>query len=349
MSVSVHSFGRTPAGQPVYKAILKQCGMEAHILSYAGILQQLWAPDRAGRMVDVVLGYDDIASYELADNGMGAVIGRFANRIGGARFSLCGSTYHVTANQDGNCLHSGTNGFGHTVFEMAPDGDHAVALQAVSADGTDGFPGTVKLEVRYELGAQELCIRYTAVTDAPTVINITNHSYFNLNGHGSGSVLDHRLQLDAARYLETDSHNIPTGRVLPVAGTPMDFTREKALGRDIKAEFAPVRRCGGYDHCLAVPGSGLRHFAWLTGPKTGIRMRTLSTEPGVQLFTANGLRTSGAVRPKEGAVYAPHGAVCLETENYPDAPNHAEFPDATLVPSAPYRSATVFRFDIAPL
>lgn len=349
MSVCIRPFDHTTQGQLVQRAILKQHDIEVHILGYAAVVQQLWVPDRAGRMVDVALGYRDTASYELANNGMGSVIGRFANRIGGARFTLNGITHHVTDNQNGNCLHSGMNGFGRTVFSMEADGENAVVLRAVSPDGTDGFPGTVNLEVRYELDGRGLAIRYTADTTAPTVINMTNHSFFNLNGHASGDVRGHRLQMSADAFLETGNDGVPTGRKLPAAGTPMDFSQEKPLGPGMASDFGPIRLRGGYDHCLSVPGSGLRHFAWLTGPQTGIRMQTLSTAPGVQLFTANGLRTGAGIHPKEGAVYTRHQAVCLETENYPDAPNHPEFPSAALLPGQTYRSATLYRFDTVPL
>lgn len=348
MSVQIQPFDCTAQGQPVQRAILKQSGIEVHILSYAAVVQQLWVPDKMGRMVDVVLGYEDTASYEIANNGMGSVIGRFANRIGGARFTLNGTTYPVTDNQNGHCLHSGAQGFGRMVFSMEPEGENAVLLSAVSPDGTDGFPGSVTLNVRYALEQRGLVIHYTAVTTAPTVINMTNHSFFNLNGHASGSALEHRLQLAGDAFLETDRDSIPTGRRLPVQGTPMDFMQEKPLKPSLDADFAPIRLRGGFDHCYAVPGSGLRHFAWLTGPDTGIRMQTLSTVPGVQLFTANGLRTAGGVHPKEGAVYTRHNAVCLETENFPDAPNHPEFPSAALFPGQRYDAVTVYRFDVAP-
>ena len=189
-------------------------------------------------------------------------------------------------------------------------------------------------------------IQYTATTDAPTVINITNHSYFNLNGHNAGSVLGHRLAMDANAYLETDAQLIPTGQIIPVAGTPMDFTEEKTIGRDIGADYPALHLGGGYDHCFTVPDAGLRHFAWLTGPETGIRMETLSTLPAVQVYTSNMLALD---RPgKGGAVYDRRAAVCLETQDYPDAPNHMEFPDTTVTPKTAYSATTLYRFDIAP-
>lgn len=348
MSVQIKQFGATRAGEPVQVAVLKNEHLEAHILSYAAAIQRLIVPDRSGKPVDVVLGYPDVEGYEANGGAMGSVVGRFANRIAGAKFYLNAEEYHVTVNDHGNCLHSGEHGFMRTVFEMqpAPDGGDGVLLRAVSPDGTDGFPGNVTLEVLYTLAGSGLMIQYTATTDAPTVINITNHSYFNLNGHASGTVLGHRLSMDAPEFLETDADLIPTGRILPVAGTALDFTEEKTLGRDIGADETPLKYGGGYDHCLVVPDSGLRHIAWLTGPQTGIRMETLSTLPGVQLYTSNMLEVTTPC--KDGAQYEKRCAVCLETQDYPDAPNHMEFPDTTVTPKAAYSATTIYRFDIAP-
>lgn len=348
MSVSIKAAGKTTDGLPVQEAVLKNEKIEVHILSYAAVIQQLLVPDRHGKLVDVALGYDKVQDYELNGGCMGAVVGRFANRIGGAKFLLYENEYHVTPNQNGNCLHSGLHGFGHSVFQMEPgDEDDSVVLSAVSPDGTDGFPGKVELEIRYSLAGCGLVIQYSATTDAPTVINITNHSYFNLNGHAAGTVLGHRLCLDAPAYLETDDASVPTGRRIPVADTPMDFTEEKTIGRDISADYPALLQGHGYDHCYLIPDTGLRHIAWLTGPETGIRMETLSTLPGVQLYTANNLlpQTDG----KGGAHYAPRDAVCLETQDLPDSPNHPDFPDTTLLPGDTYAATTVYRFDLAPL
>lgn len=345
MSIIMRSFGKTTDGRDVREAVLSNQQIEVHILSYGAVIHRLLVPDRKGSRVDVVLGYDSVQDYELNPDCMGAVVGRYANRIGGAAFPLYENVIHVTPNDSGNCLHSGLNGFHHSVFRMSQDGD-AVVLTAVSPDGTDGFPGEVELEVRYSLAGSGLVIQYTASTDAPTVVNITNHSYFNLNGHASGSVLGHRLAMDAKYYLETDAHSIPTGRRVPVAGTPMDFTEEKTLRRDIAEDYGALKQAGGYDHCFGITDSGLRHAAWLTGPETGIRMETLTTQPGVQLYTANFLKP---VTPgKDGAQYAPRGAVCLEAQEFPDAPNHPDFPNTIVLPETPYSATTVYRFDLAP-
>ena len=347
MSVQIKQFGTTRAGEPVQVAVLKNEHLEAHILSYAAAIQRLIVPDRSGKPVDVVLGYPDVEGYEANGGAMGSVVGRFANRIAGAKFYLNAEEYHVTVNDHGNCLHSGEHGFMRTVFEMepAPDGGDGVLLRAVSPDGTDGFPGNVTLEVLYTLAGSGLMIQYTATTDAPTVINITNHSYFNLNGHASGSVLGHRLTLESPEYLETDDASIPTGARIPVAGTPMDFNEEKTLGRDISAGYPALIQGKGYDHCYLLPDTGLRHAAWLVGPETGIRMETLTTQPAVQLYTANYLAPVTAC--KDDARYAQRDGVCLETQNCPDSPNHPDFPDCTLLPDQTYDETTVYTFDIA--
>ena len=217
---------RRPAGQV---GILANDTIEVHILSYGATIQQLLVPDRKGNKVDVVLGYPTVQDYELNTCFLGAVVGRYANRIGGSKFTLYEEEYHVTPNEGKNCLHSGLHGFDKTVFDMGFEGDDTLVLTAASPDGTDGFPGNAELEVRYSLAGTGLMIQYTLTTDAPTVANITNHSYFNLNGHASGSVLGHRLSLDAPAYLETDAGSIPTGRKIAVAGTPMDLPRKRPL------------------------------------------------------------------------------------------------------------------------
>lgn len=348
MSVSITPFGKTTGGDPVQLAVLKNDYLEVHLLTYAAVIHKIIVPDRKGTPVDVVLGYPTVAGYELNTDSMGAAVGRFANRIGGAQFPLYEEIVHVTPNQNGNCLHSGLHGFNHTVFavEPTPGETDSVTMTAHSADGTDGFPGNLDLEIQYKLVKSGLMIRYTATTDAPTVCNMTNHSYFNLNGHGSGTALGHRVSVDADAYLEADDASVPTGHKIPVAGTPMDFTEEKTLGRDIEADYPALKQACGYDQCYVIRDSGLRHAAWATGPLTGIRMEVLTTLPGMHLYTANYL--APVTSCKDDAHYAKRDAVCFETEDFPDAPNHPEFPDTTLLPDAPYSSTTIYRFDLAP-
>lgn len=348
MSVAFREFGKNTAGEPVREAVLNNGKLEVHILDLGGIIHKLLVPGQDGKPVDVVLGYPAAPDYELVTDGMGAVIGRFANRLGGAAFVIDGETYHVTANEKGNCLHSGLHNFNRTRFKMEEDADEAcgIILRAVSPDGTDGFPGEMKVKIKYSLAGSGLVIRYYAVTDRPTVVNITNHSYFNLNGHASGSALGHRLALESPAYLETDGNSIPTGKQIPVENTPMDFNEEKTVGRDIKADYPALLQGHGYDHCYILPETGLRHAAWLVGPETGIRMETLTTQPGVQLYTANFLSPAGGC--KDGAHYAAYDAVCLETQHWPDSPNHPTFPDTVLRPGETYDETTVYKFDLAP-
>ena len=349
MSVSITDFGKLTTGQPVQLVTLKNDKIEVQLLTYAAIIHRIIVPDRKGSPTDVVLGYPTARDYELNTDSMGAAVGRFANRIGGAQFPLYEEIVHVTPNQNGNCLHSGLHGFNHTLFDVAltPGETDSVTMTAHSPAGTDGFPGNFDLEIQYSLVKEGLMIRYSATTDAPTVCNMTNHSYFNLNGHGSGSALGHRISVDADAYLEADENSVPTGRKLPVKGTPMDFTEEKTIGRDINADYPALKQGSGYGHCYVIADSGLRHTAWLTGPETGIRMETLTTQPGVQLYTSNFLKSATAC--KDGASYGQYSAVCLETQDFPDAPNHPDFPDTTVLPDRPYSATTLYRFDLAPL
>ena len=347
MSVSIRDFGKAANGKTVKLAVLKNDFMEVQLLSYAAVIHRIIVPDSKGNLVDVVLGYSTAADYELNTDSMGAAVGRFANRIGGAQFPLYEEIVHVTPNDNGNCLHSGLHGFNHTLFDVAltPDEADSVTMTATSPAGTDGFPGNFELKIQYTLAKRGLVICYSATTDAPTVCNMTNHSYFNLNGHTSGSAMGHRLTVDADYYLESDAHSIPTGRKLPVKGTPMDFTEEKTPGRDIGADFKPLNDCGGYDQCYVIRDSGLRHAAWAVGPETNIRMEVLTTLPGMHLYTANFLKPATA--GKDGAVYHARDAICFETEDFPDAPNHPNFPATTLLPGKPYSSTTIYRFDVA--
>ena len=290
MSVSITDFGKLTTGQPVQLVTLKNDKIEVQLLTYAAIIHRSIVPDRKGSPTDVVLGYPTARDYELNTDSMGAAVGRFANRIGGAQFPLYEEIVHVTPNSAGNCLHSGLHGFNHALFtaEVTRGETDSVTMTAHSPAGTDGFPGNFDLEIQYSLVKEGLMIRYSATTDAPTVCNMTNHSYFNLNGHGSGSALGHRISVDADAYLEADENSVPTGRKLPVKGTPMDFTEEKTPGRDINADYPALVQAKGYDQCYIIRDSGLRHAAWATGPETGIRMEVLTTLPGMHLYCGSG-------------------------------------------------------------
>ena len=327
MSVSIRDFGKSTTGQTVKLAVLKNEFIEVQLLSYAAVIHRILVPDRKGNPVDVVLGYPTAADYELNTDSMGAAVGRFANRIAGAQFPLYEEIVHVTPNQNGNCLHSGLHGFNHTLFDVAltPGETDSVTMTAFSPAGTDGFPGNLELKIRYSLAKSGLVIRYTATTDAPTVCNMTNHSYFNLNG--GGTAMAHTLALAAERYLETSPGCLPTGRALPVAGMPFDFRAAKAVGRDIDTAAEQLRLVNGYDHHFCVDGAGLRRAAVLRGDSSGIAMTMDTTSPGVQLYTANWLSRRGG---KNGAVYEPRCAVCLEPQFPPDAVHHPGFPQPLL-------------------
>ena len=344
MNIERKPFGKTARGEAVTLFEIRTPELTARILDYGATVQALLVPDKNGKPVDVVLGHDTIEGYETHDGYLGACVGRVANRLGGAQFTLNGKTYILAKNDGKNHLHGGLRGFDKYVWdaEVLEDG---VKFSRVSPDGEEGYPGTLRVSVSYRVANGALTITYDAVSDQDTLCNLTNHSYFNLNGHASGSALGHRVTVDADFYLEADAASIPTGRKLPVKGTPMDFTEEKTLGLDIGADFTPLTDCCGYDQCYVIRDSGLRHAAWAVGPGTGIRMEVLTTLPGVHLYTANFLApvTAG----KDGAHYAARDAVCFETEDFPDAPNHPNFPDTTLLPGKPYSSTTIYRFDLA--
>lgn len=340
MAVLREPFGVTRDGRPVEKFTLRQGRMTAEILTYGAALRALWAPDKNGEPVDVVLGYDDLTGYEENGCYLGAVVGRYANRIAGAACSIDGRRVALEANEGIKSLHGGPNGFDRQVFELAQAAEDGVVLSYVSPDGEGGFPGELTLRVTYTLTGQALRIRYEAVCDKETYCNITNHSYFNLNG--GGDAMGHRLWLAASRFTPVGPDSIPTAMARPVAGTPFDFTAEKALGRDIQADDQQLRNVGGYDHNFVLdPAQGLRRAARLTGDRSGIVMETWTEKPGVQLYTGNFLETNAG---KGGAPYLPRQAVCLETQFFPDSPNHPEWGDIVLRPGRRYDYTTEYRF-----
>ena len=341
MAVIQEPFGVTRGGQAVEKFILRCGWLEAEVLTYGAALRVLRAPDRNGEPVDVVLGYDNVAGYESGGCYIGAVVGRYANRIAGAGCVIDGRRVPLEANEGTKQLHGGPRGFSHRVFEGRKAGENAVALTYTAADGEGGFPGTLALQVTYTLSERAIAIRYEATCDKATYCNITNHSYFNLNG--GGDVMGHRLWLSARRYTPVGPDSIPTAMSRPVAGTPFDFTAEKTLGRDVNADDQQLRNVGGYDHNFILdPLQGLRRAARLTGDRSGVIMEVWTDKPGLQLYTANGLTITG--RGKRGAVYRPRQAVCLETQFFPDSPNHPEWGDILLRPGRRYDYTTEFRF-----
>ena len=323
MSVSSRSFGITRDGSKVIAhTIENSAGASFTVLNYGATLQSLLIPDRTGRLVDTVLGYDSIKDYEAATCYVGATVGRVCNRIGGASFSLNGTEYKLFKNDGANHLHGGACGFDRKIWQ-ADCYESTVVFSRFSPHGEEGYPGNLQVAVSYTL-SDDCClsIAYRAETDMDTIVNLTNHSYFNLAGRGL--VLDHELQVFADYITETDEHSIPTGRLLEVSGTPFDFRKSKAIGRDIDNEHRQLRFAGGYDHNFVLHG---KKAAVLLCRESGIKLTVLTQCPGMQVYTANFLKGPDG---KNAAPMLRRGAVCLETQLFPDAPAHYGFPSTVL-------------------
>ena len=339
--VTVESFGEMPDGTQVRRFTLYNThGMSARVIEYGATLTELHVPDRAGETANVTLGFDNLKQYLGRHPAFGATIGRFANRIAGARFPLEGKTISVTRNAGKNHIHGGRQGFGKVVWRGEVVSRNAIVLTYTAADGEEGFPGELTVNVRFTLtDANELRIDYTAHTTKPTVINLTNHGYYNLTGNGD--ILDHELRLFAARYTVPGPGLIPTGEIASVRGTGLDFTRPQKIGARIKEFYDET---GGYDHNYVIDGpvGKLRPAARIRDPRSGRVMEVLTTEPGVQLYTLNGAKTD--LTGTGGVHYGRHAGFALETQHYPDSPNHPEFPSTILRPGEPFKSMTVLRF-----
>ncbi len=344
MNARQESYGQTPDGTPVeLYTLVNASGLKAKIISYGAILVSLEVPDRNGNLADVALGYNSLDDYLKRGGLFGAVVGRYANRIGGAKFVLNGVEYPLAPNNRPNHIHGGTKGFDKVVWrleDLRGDGSEAaVKLSYVSQDGEEGYPGNLACSVTYTLTKDnELKISYEAETDKTTVVNLTNHSYFNLAGHGTGDVLDHVLTLNADKYTVFDDALIPTGEIRSVKNTPLDFTAPTRIGAHITEVGA------GYDQNYVLNGGGgsLALCARVQEPTSGRVMEVYTTEPGVQLYTGNWLNSS--VTGKDGKIYNKHGGFCLETQHYPDSPNKPNFPPVVLNPGQKYSTVTVFKF-----
>lgn len=340
MTVTSQPFGKTADGQAVTQFTLRnQNGMSVDILSYGAVIRRIFVPDTNGVLRDVALGYDSVQSYEKNDCFFGALVGRYANRIQNAQFSLDGNTYRLQPNAGRHHLH-GT--FSFRVYEGTTDRD-SVVFHFTSPPSEEGYPGALQVTVRYRLTEDNaLEINYSARTDADTVVNLTNHSYFNLNGHGSGDILRHSLQLDAACFTEIDSEGIPTGRILPVTNTALDFRTPKKIGADIGSSEPQMVFAGGYDHnfILDKPSGTRNRCAVAKGEQSGIVLTMCTTEPAVQLYTGNYVRAMG----KNGVRYAPFCGFALEAQHYLCSPNFPQFPSTVLHPGETYRQTTVYRF-----
>ena len=351
-SVTRAPFGRTPAGEAVEVFTLTTAhGLRVRAITYGGIIVSLETPDRTGRRGDIVLGYDSLDGYLRSSPYFGAIVGRYGNRIAGGRFTLDGIAYRLATNNGPNHLHGGARGLDKVVWAAEPfssDSGAGVAFRYTSLDGEEGYPGALRMRVTYTLtDRDELIVDYLATTDKATPVNLTQHSYFNLAGHGAGNILDHELTIHADSFTPVDSTLIPTGEIAPVAGTPFDFRAPAAIGARIAQNEPQLRNGKGYDHNFVLnrQGAGLVHAARVTEPTSGRTLDLSTTEPGIQFYSGNFL--DGSITGKAGSVYGPRTGFCLETQHYPDSPNQPAFPSTILRPGEEYRSRTVFTFGVA--
>ena len=323
-------------------------GMEVCITPFGGRIVSVMVPDRTGEMRDVVLGFDKISDYQTIPTDFGASIGRYANRIGQGKFTLDGVEYQLPQNNFGHCLHGGPNGWQYSLYSVKEATENSVVLTLSSPDGEEQFPGNVEAQVTYTLTADNaIAIDYEATTDAPTVINMTNHSYFNLTGDPTQQILDHELVINADAFTPVDDTYMTTGEIAPVAGTPMDFTTAKVVGKEIdNFDYIQLKNGNGYDHNWVLNTAGNKEEAAvvLYAPTTGIELTVYTTEPGIQVYTGNFL--DGTVTGKKGIVYNQRVGICLETQKYPDTPNKPEWPSAVLRPGEKYTSHCTFKFGV---
>jgi len=344
--VSREPFGTTADGQAAEQITLENArGMRVSMLTYGGIVRSLVVPDANGAGTDVILGFDSLADYERDGMYVGALIGRYANRIAGASFAIDGTLYRLPHNDGKNQLHGGPCGFNRRMWRPAiVNGAAGTSLELTrrSAAGEEGFPGAVDVRVTYSLSDDdELIIAYRAECDAPTHVNLTSHMYFNLGGHDAGDVLDHELTLSASRFTPIDTALIPTGELREVAGTPFDFTAGRRTGDARPADDEQLRLGGGYDHNFVIDAGSANSFsARVRDPRSGRWLEVRTTEPGVQLYLGQGLNTEG----KNECHYGAHAGLALETQHFPDSPNHPAFPTTLLRPGELFSSRTAYRF-----
>lgn len=341
-------FGRLPDGTEIEQYTLSnRSGVRVEIINFGAIVRELWAPDRDGKLADVVLGFNDLQGYLANPPFFGATIGRYGNRIAKGKFTLDGKEYTLPINNGPNSLHGGKKGFHLRVWKAEPlkeAGAAGVRFAYVSEDGEEGYPGNLNVTVTYTLTDDNaLRISYTATTDKATVLNLTNHSYFNLAGAGNGNVLKEVLWLNADAYTPTDDTLIPTGEIKSVAATPYDFRKPTEIG----ARMAQIPKVGGYDMNYVLNGraGNMREAAEVTDPASGRVMKVFTTEPGVQFY--NGIGLDGSIHGPGGA-YEKYGGLCLETQHYPDSPNHPAFPSTILRPGQEFHSETIYKFSVKP-
>lgn len=338
--IKAADWGETDGKKVQLFTLTNKAGTEVKITNYGGIITSWVAPDKAGGRSNIVLGFDSLSGYLVKPPYFGATIGRYGNRIGDAKFSLEGKTYPLAANNGKNHLHGGNKGFDKVVWDAAPatDGTPSLTLSYLSPDGDEGYPGNLRTTVKFTLtDDNEVRIEYDAETDKATPVNLTNHSYFNLSGDPANTILNHTLWIDADRYTPVDNTLIPTGQLTTVKGTPFDLTEPHKIG----ARIAQVQ--GGYDHnfVLNKTGADTKLVAWLQDSATGRKLEVYTTEPGLQFYSGNFL--DGSIQNSNGKVIPKHGALCLETQHFPDSPNKPEFPSTILKPGEKYHTVTTYK------
>jgi len=343
-AITKTSFG-TVDGQSVDIYTLTSAkGVEARITNYGGTVVSLKTPDKSGKTGDIVQGFDDLKGYLQDEPYFGAVIGRYANRIGKARFTLNGKEYTLAANDGQNSLHGGKKGFDKRIWTASVKGN-SLELTYISKDGEEGYPGTLTAKVVYTMEKNgDIRIDYSATTDKDTVVNLSNHSYFNLKGQGNGDILDHELTLFASKYTPVDSGLIPTGDLVPVKGTPFDFLTPHKIGERIEGSDEQLKLGKGYDHnwVLDAKAGSLAKAAEVYEAGSGRVLEVWTNQPGIQFYTGNFL--DGTLKGKDGKVYGRRAALCLETQHFPDSPNHPKFPSTVLKPEKTYHETTVWKF-----
>ena len=348
-AIKKDAFGKTPDGKSVdVYTLTNSHGLEARVMTFGGIVLSLRVPDRNGKLDDVVLGFDSLEPYFTNNPHFGSIIGRYANRIANGKFTLDGAEYTLPKNDGPNTLHGGVNGFDKHLWQAeAVDNakDAALVLRYTSKDGEEGFPGNLRTKVTYTLtDSDELAVEYEATTDKATPVNLTSHGYFNLAGQGTVDVFAHELLINGDRFIPVDKNLIPTGELRPVKGTPLDFTESFSIGSRINSKDEQLVLARGYDQTFVINRKGpeLELAARVHEPTTGRILEIYTTEPGVQFYSSNFL--DGTLTGKQGRVYKQHYGLCLETQHFPDSPNHPSFPSTILRPGQTYHSRTVYRF-----
>lgn len=350
MKKHVEQWGRVPSGEQIQLVtITNGSGASVALSNYGARVVSIKVPDATGDIADVVLGYSSLDGYLKGVEWFGCTVGRYANRIGGAHFTLNGKTFRLQPNEGENQLHSADVGFSHRPWELLQNADSndGVVFKIVSPDGEGGYPGRVEVTVEYTWSEDNvLSIHFRAKTNAPTVLNLTHHSYFNLGGEGSGSIENHLLQLNANQYLETDEHQVPTGRLIPVVGTAMDFSHLRSLKPGLESNYHDVLIGNGYDNCWVVdsPIGEIHNIAQLRHLQNGRTMVVRSTLPGLQVYTGNGLHS--VVPGRAGRIYVHRDAICIEPQFFPDSPNHSQFPSAVITPDKPFDHCIEYAFTV---